>query len=189
MHGQVLVASVLAAVLFVGQDGAASADWPALAGDAQPSAASVPLTLRSAAFGAGQPIPVRYTCDGADLSPALAWRGVPGRTTSLALVVDDLDAHGFAHWLVYNLPAAATGLPAAVAPRASGPAQGVNDFGRRGYGGPCPPAGRHRYRFTLYALDRSLTFGTSPHKAQLLAAINHHLLSKVALVGTYARHS
>lgn len=153
------------------------------------------MELTSPAFEEGGAIPVRHTCDGEDLSPALAWRGVPEGTASLALVVDDPDAPAgtWVHWVVYGIPAGAEGLPEGVAPAETGPAgsrQGRNDFQRLGYGGPCPPPnGAHRYRFRLYALDADIDLSPGATKAQLLAAIEGRVLAEARLTGTYRRTS
>ena len=123
------------------------------------------LTLSSPDFPAHGEIPARFTCEGEEVSPALVWQGVPQAARSLALIVDDPDApdprapkRTWVHWVLYNLPPATAGLPRAVAPRdlAKGTREGANDWGRTGYGGPCPPIGRHRYFFKLYALDAVL---------------------------------
>jgi Raf kinase inhibitor-like YbhB/YbcL family protein len=109
------------------------------------------FTLTSPAFRSGGMIPRRFTCDGADLSPPLRWRDPPAGTRSLAISVIDLDAHGFVHWLAWGLPATRRALAAGQHP----PHQALNGFGNRGYGGPCPPSGRHRYRFSVYALNQA----------------------------------
>jgi Raf kinase inhibitor-like YbhB/YbcL family protein len=151
------------------------------------------LTLRSSAFAPNQPIPVRYTGDGEDLSPPLTWSGVPPGTKSLALVVDDPDApdpkhprQAWVHWLVYNLPpdCAALTEDAALPP---GARLGRNDWQRSDYGGPAPPVGRHRYFHKLYALDTLLPDLKQPNKAQLERAMHGHVLAQAELVGTYER--
>jgi hypothetical protein len=139
---------------------------------------------------------MRFTCEGSDVSPPLAWSGVPEGTESVALVVDDPDAPDpkapkmtWVHWVLYNLPPTAGALPEAVAPDALPPGtqQGLNDWGRPGYGGPCPPIGRHRYFHKLYALDTVLTGLESPTKAELLKAMEGHVLAETELVGTYQK--
>jgi Raf kinase inhibitor-like YbhB/YbcL family protein len=154
------------------------------------------MDIVSEAFTAHGEIPSKYTCDGADTSPPLAWDGVPEGTRSLALVVDDPDAPDpaaprrvWVHWVLYNLAPEAAGLPAAVPPRdlPPGTAQGKNDWGRTGYGGPCPPIGRHRYFFKLYALDVVLPDLGAPTKADLLAAMEGHVVAQAELIGTYQR--
>ncbi|HFD79046.1 MAG TPA: YbhB/YbcL family Raf kinase inhibitor-like protein [Gammaproteobacteria bacterium] len=154
------------------------------------------FTLTSPAFGAGEPIPSRYTCEGDDISPPLAWSGVPAGTRSLVLIVDDPDAPDpaaprmtWVHWLVYNLPPDTGGLPEAVTEAAlpAGTGLGINDFKRTRYGGPCPPIGRHRYFFKLYALDTVLPDLGTPDKPALLAAMEGHVLAETQLMGTYLK--
>src|SRR4051794_39265539 len=119
----------------------------------------MPFRLTSPAFAEGQPIPTRFTCEGANISNALAWSDVPAKTQSFVLINDDPDDDGpqpWVHWLVYNIPGASRGLPENVPPRddlPDGTLQGTNSFKKVGYGGPCPPTGTHRYFFKLYALD------------------------------------
>ena len=152
------------------------------------------MTLTSPAFEDGGPIPARYTCDDADVSPPLHWSGLPAGTRSLALIVDDPDAPDpaapkmvWVHWVLYNLPADTPGLPEAIDPAdlPPGTGQGLNDWQRTGYGGPCPPIGRHRYFFKLYALDTLLPDLGTPTKAELLQAMQGHILGEAVLVGTY----
>jgi len=156
------------------------------------------LKLTSPAFAHGGEIPAVHTCDGKDRSPALTWSNIPERTRSLALIVDDPDAPDpaapkmrWVHWILYNLPvAAAVGLPEAVTVTRlpAGALEGVNDWKRTGYGGPCPPIGRHRYFFKLYALDTVLPDLHRPTKAKLEAAMKGHILAQATLMGTYQRH-
>jgi hypothetical protein len=154
------------------------------------------MRLSSAAFEEGQSIPKAYTCEGRDLSPPLSWDGVPAGTKSLVLIVDDPDAPDpaaprvtWVHWLLYNLPASSGGLPEAATPGnlPRGALQGRNGWGRAGYGGPCPPIGRHRYFFKLYALDIVLPDLKQPEKAALVQAIRGHVLGESQLVGTYRK--
>ncbi len=151
------------------------------------------FTLTSPAFSKGSSIPTRYTCDGEDLSPPLKWQGAPQATTAFALIMEDPDAPigTFTHWVLYNLPSSTTSLPEGVAKGErlpSGAAQGRNDFGRLGYGGPCPPRGpAHRYYFRLYALDAPVNLAPGATKAQLLQAIRGHVLAWAELMGTYQR--
>lgn len=150
------------------------------------------FTLTSAAFREGGMIPPAHTCDGRDASPPLAWTGPPPGTNSFALISDDPDAPGqmWVHWVVYNLPPLARQLPEAFPPdeeRPDGMRQGMTDFGRVGYGGPCPPSGTHRYFFTLYALDAMLSLPPGATKPQLEAAMQGHLLAEAQLMGTYRR--
>ena len=154
------------------------------------------FALTSTAFIHNGPIPKLYTCQGKDISPALAWSGVPAGTKSLALIVDDPDAPDpaapkmtWVHWVLYNIPVDAAGLPEAVAPAAlpAGTREGRNDWKRTGYGGPCPPIGRHRYFHKLYALDVVLPDLKQPTKAELERAMQGHVLAKVELMGTYQK--
>jgi len=154
------------------------------------------LTLSSSAFERNGAIPRQYTCDGSDVSPPLAWHGVPEGAKSLALVVDDPDAPDpkapkmtWVHWVLYDIPTAAPGLPAGVASRdlPRGTREGVNDWKRTGYGGPCPPRGRHRYFHKLYALDTTLGDLGPLTKARLEAAMAGHIVAQTELVGTYQR--
>lgn len=151
------------------------------------------FTLTSTAFQEAAAIPVRFSCDGADLSPALSWDAPPNNTQSFALICDDPDAPGkiWVHWVIYNISKSAKGLVEAVVPEKSlpdGTRQGINDFGRIGYGGPCPPKGApHRYVFTLYALDTVLILDSGATKEALLRAMEGHVLSQTKLMGTYKR--
>jgi Raf kinase inhibitor-like YbhB/YbcL family protein len=154
------------------------------------------MQIVSSAFSEGQPIPRPYTCEGADTSPPLAFGAVPAGTKSLVLIVDDPDAPDpaaprttWVHWLLYNLPPTSTGLPEGVARGGlpAGTLEGLNDWRRTGYGGPCPPIGRHRYFFKLYALDRVLPDLNRPTKPLLEKAIHGHVLAEAALVGTYQK--
>jgi Raf kinase inhibitor-like YbhB/YbcL family protein len=154
------------------------------------------LVLRSPAFSDGGEIPIRHTCEGQDLSPALEWTGVPQGTRSLALIVDDPDAPDpkapkmtWVHWLLYDLPPDAAGLPEGVARAAlpTGTRHGVNDWKRTGWGGPCPPIGRHRYFFKLYALDAPLGELGTPAKPALEAVMKDHVLAEARLMGTYEK--
>jgi Raf kinase inhibitor-like YbhB/YbcL family protein len=149
------------------------------------------FTLSSTAFEEGGAIPRDATCDGSDQSPALAWTGIPAGTTSLVLYLDDPDARGFVHWTVLDLAADASGsgsLATSVDPGAASPQQGRNDFGRVGYGGPCPPSGTHRYRFELSALAAPLGLAGHPTGADVRAALDGaEVLGRTVLNGTYAR--
>ncbi len=156
----------------------------------------MPLALKSDAFANGKEIPAVHTCEGKDVSPAIAWSGVPKAARSLALIMDDPDAPDpaaprmvWVHWVLYNLPPSAGGLPQAVKPEAlpAGTSPGRNDWGRTGYGGPCPPTGRHRYFFKLYALDSAIPDLDRPTKAQLEAAMKGHIVEHATLIGTYQR--
>jgi Raf kinase inhibitor-like YbhB/YbcL family protein len=155
------------------------------------------IALSSPVFSHQGPIPKLYTCQGKDISPALAWSGLPNGTKSVALIVDDPDAPDpaapqrvWVHWVLYNLPPAATGLPEAVGAKALPPGtrQGKNDWDRVGYGGPCPPIGRHRYFHKLYALDVVLGDLKEPTEAELLKAMEGHILGEAELMGTYQKN-
>jgi Raf kinase inhibitor-like YbhB/YbcL family protein len=154
------------------------------------------MNLTSEAFASGGEIPARHTCDADDTSPPLAWGDLPPGTRSLALIVDDPDAPDprapkrvWVHWVLHDLPPDTSGLPAGVAPEAlpAGTRQGANDWGHAGYDGPCPPIGRHRYFFKLYALDAVLGDLGLPTKTDLLSAMDGHVLAHTELMGTYAR--
>jgi Raf kinase inhibitor-like YbhB/YbcL family protein len=154
------------------------------------------LQLTSSAFTAGGSIPTRYTCEGEDVSPQLRWSGAPNGTRSFALIVDDPDAPDpkapkmtFVHWVLYDIPATAHELPEGVKTDGlpKGAREGRNDFKRPGYGGPCPPIGRHRYFFKLYALDTTLPDLDHPDKAALESAMKGHVLGQTELMGTYEK--
>src|SRR5207248_10416734 len=153
------------------------------------------FALTSTAFKEGAAIPVKHTCDGADVSPPLAWSGAPAGTGAFALIADDPDAPAgtWVHWVLYDLPGTASQLPESVAKtevpsELGGATQGKNDFRRTGYGGPCPPPGpAHRYFFKLYALDASLKLKAGATKRDVEAAMQGHVLGTAQLMGTYAR--
>lgn len=150
------------------------------------------LPMTSTAFSEGGMIPRQNTCDGKDISPDLTWTGIPGDTRTLALICDDPDAPvgTWVHWVLFNIPAGETGLPAEIAPKAvlgNGARHGTNDFGRLGYGGPCPPGGTHRYFFKLYALDIALELESGATKARVEAAMQGHILAEGRLMGKYSR--
>ena len=150
------------------------------------------IELNSTAFSEGEMIPARFTCDGEDVSPPLAWSGVPEAAQSLALICDDPDAPvgTWDHWVLFNIPADASGLPEAVSADATlenGAVNGQNSWGRLGYGGPCPPGGTHRYFFYLYALDTRLALDSGASKAQLRQAMQGHILAEGQIMGRYAR--
>ncbi len=150
------------------------------------------MQLISPVFSNEGTIPAPYTCDGDDLSPPLRWDDVPAGTQSFALICDDPDAPGgtFVHWVVFNLSPEQRSLPEGVpADRTlpEGGLQGKNDFGKIGYGGPCPPRGTHRYFFKLYALDRPLALSPGASKPQVAAALQGHVLATAEVVGRYQR--
>ena len=153
------------------------------------------LRISSTAFHDGSEIPSQYTCEGADPSPPLAWTGMPDDTRSFALIVDDPDAPDpkaprmvYVHWVLYDIPASRSGLDEAAATALpAGVREGMNDWKRTGWGGPCPPIGRHRYYFKLYALDAMLGDLGTPSKSALLAAMAGHVLEEAVLMGTYEK--
>jgi Raf kinase inhibitor-like YbhB/YbcL family protein len=154
------------------------------------------LKLSSAAFEDGGPMAAKYTCEGQDFAPPLKWSGVPEGTRSLVLIMDDPDAPDpkaprmtYVHWVLYNLPPDSGGLPEGVTSKTlpAGTLEGLNDWKRTGYGGPCPPIGRHRYFHKLYALDVVLKDLKQPTKAQLLKAMEGHVLARAEIVGTYKK--
>jgi Raf kinase inhibitor-like YbhB/YbcL family protein len=152
------------------------------------------MKITSTAFPDNSPIPRKYTCDGEDVSPPLSWTDVPPAAKSLALIVDDPDAPDpaapkmtWVHWVLYDIPPSVSGLPEAVKSLPPGTREGLNDWGRTGYGGPCPPIGRHRYFFKLYALDVQLPDLRHPRKSALENAMKGHVLAEARLVGTYQK--
>jgi Raf kinase inhibitor-like YbhB/YbcL family protein len=156
----------------------------------------MPLVLTSSAFAAGGEIPSRHTCEGEDAAPPLAWSGAPHGTQSFALIVDDPDAPDpkapkmtWVHWVLYDLPAVVQGLPLGATSRTlpAGTREGLNDWKRTGYGGPCPPVGRHRYFHKLYALDAVLPDLGRPTKTELEKAMKGHVLARAELIGTYQK--
>lgn len=159
-------------------------------------AASVEIKVSSPAFEAMAAIPKVYSCEGDDLSPALAWNGIPDGTKSIALIMDDPDAPvgTWVHWVVYNLPAGTTGLPEGASKAKSetsslpeGALHGQNSWKRADYGGPCPPSGKHRYFFHLYALDAVLDMPQGPSRKDLDKAMEGHIIGQGELVGTYQK--
>jgi Raf kinase inhibitor-like YbhB/YbcL family protein len=156
---------------------------------AKDSIASMKIT--STAFADGRPIPVQYTCDGLNISPPLQWTNAPTNTKSFALIADDPDAPGgtWVHWVIYDLPPDVNALAENAAKSPPDNArQGVNDFKQIGYGGPCPPPGKpHHYHFKIYALDTMIDLPPGATKAELLAAMNGHVLARGELIGIYRR--
>jgi Raf kinase inhibitor-like YbhB/YbcL family protein len=170
----------------------AEATVPTSPAVSQEEGQEVPFELTSAAFAHEQPIPVKHTCDGEDISPPLQWSDPPAGTQSFALIADDPDAPmgTWVHWVLYNLPSEARALPEAVPSDADlpdGSRHGENSWRRTDYGGPCPPSGTHRYFFKLYALDKVLDLGAGATKDQLLQAMDEHILAQTELMGTYTR--
>ncbi len=153
----------------------------------------MPLQISSTAFSAGETIPQKFTCDGPDVSPNLAWAEPSAKFQSFALIMDDPDAPGgtWVHWVLFDLPADTKALPEGVAKQeqlASGARQGRNDFGKIGYGGPCPPPGKpHRYFFKLYALDSKINLKAGATKADVERAMKGHVLAQAELIGKYGR--
>src|SRR5688572_17523940 len=154
------------------------------------------LQLSSTAFEPNGSIPKKHTCEGEDVSPALSWNGVPKEAKSLVLIVDDPDAPDpkapkmtWVHWVLYDIPPSATGLPEAAKSSSlpKGTREGVNDWKRTGYGGPCPPIGRHCYFHKLYALDTTLGDLGKPTKADLEKKMKGHILGQIELIGTYQK--
>lgn len=152
------------------------------------------LTITSPAFNNNQLIPAHFTCEGQNTSPPLAFSGVPEGTKSLVLIVDDPDAPDpaapkmtWVHWLLYNLPPDTSCLTEAAADLPAAALWGINDFKRTSYGGPCPPIGRHRYHFKLYALDIMLPNLNHPDKDALLQAMQSHILANAQLIGLYEK--
>jgi Raf kinase inhibitor-like YbhB/YbcL family protein len=151
------------------------------------------MRLYSSAFKHDSEIPAQYTCEGANVSPPLEWAGVPAGTESLALIMDDPDAPDpaaptmtWVHWVVFNLPKTTTGLPEAITDLPKTAQHGINDWKRAAYGGPCPPIGRHRYAFKIFALDNVLKL-KKPTKQDLEEAMQGHILGQATLVGTYEK--
>lgn len=151
------------------------------------------MQMTSTAFAQDESIPVKHTCDGANVSPPLRWSGLPAEAKSLALISDDPDAPArtWVHWVLYNIPSSRTELPEGIEATQTvvgGAMQGTNDFNKIGYGGPCPPRGDpHRYFFKLYAVDTELSLGAGATKQEVLDAIEGHILAQAELMGTYKR--
>ena len=154
------------------------------------------LIITSSAFSHNESIPSVYTCDGQDVSPQLEWDNIPSAAESLALIVDDPDAPDpaapkmtWVHWILYNIPVESPGLKEKISPAELpvGTKEGINDWRRTGFSGPCPPVGRHRYFFKLYALDMVLPDLQEPTKSELEQAMQGHVLEKAELIGTYQR--
>lgn len=183
----------LAALLTVGLVASCGASSPAPtfspARAADPEVSMTAFELTSTAFPPGGVIPRRFTCDGDNVSPDLAWSGVPDGAGALELVVSDPDAGGFIHWLALDLtPSAEGSLPLGISASPEAPPQGTNDFGRIGWGGPCPPSGTHRYLFTLTAVAAPLALPGAPGGAEVRDALDRAtVLGTAVMEGTYAR--
>lgn len=154
--------------------------------------AAAGLQLKSSAFGSGSPIPSQYTCDGADISPPLAWSDPPLKTGSFVVIAEDPDAPvgTWTHWVLFNIPAGARGLAEGLPKTPSlpdGSRYGENSWGRADYGGPCPPGGTHRYFFKLYALDGMLDLSAGATKDQVTQAMQGHVLAKAEEMGVFSR--
>ena len=154
---------------------------------------SMKMTIKSSAFNEGEMIPRKYTCDGSDISPPLSWSDIPNETSSFALISDDPDAPmgTWIHWLLYDIPANVANLEENLPSKEileNNSKQGTNDFGKIGYGGPCPPSGTHRYYFKLYALDKNVNLKPGATKTQLLNAMDGHILAEGQLIGKYKRN-
>lgn len=150
------------------------------------------IKVWSSAFGDGGLIPPEFTCDGADMSPPVEWSGIPSQAQSIAVIVDDPDAPGgdWVHWVIYDIPPYLEAIQAGVSDSPKllrGGVQGKTDFGKIGYGGPCPPRGVHRYFFKIYALDIALRLKPGITKKELLEAMQGHILAEGALMGRYGR--
>ncbi len=152
------------------------------------------MQIASTAFVDGGEMPAKFTCEGSDVSPQISFSGVPAGAKSLVLIVDDPDAPDpaapkltWVHWVLFNLPPDTTELAEGVASFPAGTNEGVNDFNRTRFGGPCPPIGRHRYFFKLYALDAMLPNMAHPNKTKVLAAMEGHVLEQAQIVGTYQK--
>jgi Raf kinase inhibitor-like YbhB/YbcL family protein len=163
--------------------GAVAILLPAIASFA---AGGATMKITSSAFHEGANIPSKFTCDGSDTSPPLQIAGVPSGAKSLVLIVDDPDAPSglFTHWLVWNIPPQTDSIAEGSAPKG---VQGANDFGKSGYGGPCPPLGTHRYSFKIFALDRELELRSGAKRSQVDAAMKGHVIAQGQLVGRYAK--
>ena len=166
----------------------------AAGGHAEEGSTTMSLKMSSSAFQHEGAIPAKFTCEGDDTSPALSWSGAPKGARSLVLIVDDPDAPDpaapkmtWVHWVLYNLPPDSTGLPESVKDLPSGTREGLNDWRRTGYGGPCPPIGKHRYFHKLYVLDTVLPDLGKPSRAKLEDAMRGHVIEQAELMGTYQK--
>jgi len=186
MLKNVVVLVIMPILLFCFCKGSEQADSEAAGGE------KMEIKITSSAFEDGGLIPAKYTCDGADISPPLQWETVPEGTKSIALIFDDPDAPmgTWVHWVIFGLPAETRELEENIPPDETlpnGAKQGLSDFGRIGYGGPCPPSGTHRYFFKIYALDTELDLAAGARKRDLLKAMEGHILGQGQLIGKYKR--
>lgn len=176
-----------------GDDGGGAVDSPTLTGAASITAAptgGAGLDVSSNIFTDGGRIPAAYSCDGENISPDVQWSGVPEGTMSFTVLMDDPDAGGYVHWLVYNIPSSALGVPPGVKDEetlANGARQGTNSRGDIGYTGPCPPSGTHAYVFTVYALDSVIDIEPGAEALAVITAMEGHILATGRLTGTYGR--
>ncbi len=150
------------------------------------------IKIKSKVFDEGEPIPVKYTCSGIDVSPPLEWESLPEDTVSIAIICEDPDAPGgtWSHWVIFNLPAVARNLPEHVMGREildNGAVQGLNDFGKVGYGGPCPPNGTHHYYYKIFALNTKLDLPPRTTRKTFLESINEHVIDQGQIMGTFTR--
>jgi Raf kinase inhibitor-like YbhB/YbcL family protein len=180
------------ALVMAALSGCAKAPQPAAPQPAIQKENKMEFKLTSTSFKEGQPIPRQHTCDGVNVSPPLEWSGAPEAAKTLAIICDDPDAPSgtWVHWVLYNLPGDKIGLVENVPTTEKVPGdglQGTNDFKKIGYGGPCPPSGTHRYFFKLYALDAELSLKAGATKAEVLKAMEGHIIGQTQLMGTYRR--
>jgi Raf kinase inhibitor-like YbhB/YbcL family protein len=178
-----LIASAAMLILAGACGGSRSGDLPAEA-----TMTGSTFSISSSEISEGGRIPRRFTCDGPNTSPPLSWAGAPSDAKALALILDDPDANGFVHWVLFNVEATATGsLPTGFSASPDAPPQGMNGAGGTGYTGPCPPSGTHRYNFRLLALDEMLPLAGTPRSADVLVAAEGHVLAEARLAATYQR--
>ena len=169
-----------------------AAGWAPALSASLPAPGDTTMQITSSAFTEGGNIPARFSCDGVDISPELAWSGLPEGTQTLVLICDDPDAPmgTWDHWVMFNIPAAEAGLPEDAKRqnlKDQGIVEGTNSWGKTGYGGPCPPSGTHRYHFKLYALDNALTLDSTAAKKEVERAMEGHVLGQAQLMGRYSR--
>lgn len=199
MNCRIRLAALVAITVFAGLPpiaGAGAGSAPPVGRPAKKEASAMTFSITSPSFTKGGEIPSKHTCEGPNISPALVWKDIPPGTKSLALIVDDPDAPDpeapkmtWVHWVLYNIPATAAGLAEKVAVKdlPAGTREGTSDYKRGAWGGPCPPIGRHRYFFKLYALDTLLPDLGAPTKDALLKAMEGHVLAQTELMGTYQK--